>query len=168
MAAEPDAFREAMARFPAGVTIVTTHDQDGTSYGFTASSVTSVSMSPPLILVCLARTANCFPMFARTEHFAVSILRPHHAELAMHFAGKHPDKFARGGFTRTGAGSTVVETALATIECSAYGRFDAGDHVVLVGQVEHLHVPDGPTEPAVYVGREFATLCTGRGACLNR
>ena len=72
-------FREVFARYPAGVVIVTTRDADGTAKGFTASSFTSVSAKPPLVLACLNLTAECYPTFKIAEKFAISILRPHHA-----------------------------------------------------------------------------------------
>ena len=85
-AVAPPAFRAAMSRFAAGVTVVTTRDEQHRPYGFTASSFCSVSLDPPLVLVCLARTANSFPVFARSPRFAVSILQAHHVELAERFA----------------------------------------------------------------------------------
>src|SRR5919107_1653192 len=75
-------FREVFSRYPAGVVIVTTRDPDGTAKGFTASSFTSVSANPPLVLACLNLTAECYPVFATAEKFAVSVLQPHHQELA--------------------------------------------------------------------------------------
>ena len=151
-------FRAAMACFPTGVAIVTTHDERGTPYGFTASSFCSVSLEPPLILVCLAKSANSYPVFAKCEHFAVSILRPHHAELARRFASKNGDKFAQGRFRRTSSGRIVVDEALAVIECSPYRLYDAGDHVIIVGQVRVVGVAEGGS-PAVYFNRGFSTIC---------
>ena len=76
-------FREVFARYPAGVVIVTTRDADGAAKGFTASSFTSVSANPPLVLACLNLTAECYPTFKTAEKFAISILRPHHQELSL-------------------------------------------------------------------------------------
>jgi flavin reductase ActVB len=168
---DPDTYREALARFPAGVTIVTTRGRDGRPYGFTASSFCSVSMSPPMVLVCLARSANSYPVFASSERFAVNMLRTHHTDLAMRFAGKRRDKFADGSFARGWNGSIVLEEALATLECSVHSRHDAGDHMILVGEVEHVLLPgeaEAGGSPAVYVDRHFAGVCTGQGACLQR
>lgn len=152
-----EVFRDAMARFPAGVTIVTTHDEEGRPHGFTASSFCSVSLEPALVLVCLARTANCFPVFASNPRFAISILPESRVDLALRFAGKSDDKFADGGFTRTPSGSMVVEDALAVVECVVDSRHDAGDHVILLGEVERVSLA-GNGSPAVYVDRGFARV----------
>ena len=79
------AFKEAMASFPSGVTIVTTADQDGRWRGFTATSFCSVSMDPPLVLTCLANTAQCFPAFAESARWNIHVLQQRHADLAMRF-----------------------------------------------------------------------------------
>ena len=96
------AFREAMARFPAGVTIVTTADRAGRPRGFTASSFCSVSLDPPLVLVCLARSAESYPVFDTCDRFAVSMLGEDDADLAHRFATRRPDKFAVDRFRRKG------------------------------------------------------------------
>ncbi|MDI3422620.1 flavin reductase family protein [Streptomyces luteolus] len=158
---DPALFRGAMARFPTGVALVTTHDQDGGPHGFTASSLCSVSLHPPMLLVCLATSARCFRVFAQSPRFAVSVLRegPEHAELARRFAGKGLDKFAGGGFVTTPRGGTVLAGALAVVECAVRRRVDAGDHVVLLGEAEHVTLPGHSGRPAVYVDRGFGALC---------
>ncbi len=152
-------FREAMARFPSGVTIVTTHDENGSPHGFTASSFCSVSAEPPLVLVCLARSANSYPLFAHNDSFAISILQSDHVDLARRFASKNADKFACGGFVRTPSGATVLENALAVVECSVDCRYEAGDHMIMVGQVEQVLLAD-LCRPAVYFDRAFSTICS--------
>src|SRR5690606_38117209 len=74
MAATDAAFRDALSRYASGVVIVTTRDRTGTPHGFTATSFCSVSLDPPLVLVCLARSARCHAAFAQTDAFAVSVL----------------------------------------------------------------------------------------------
>lgn len=152
------AFRDAMARFPSGVTIVTTHDKAGTPRGFTSSSFCSVSADPPLVLVCLARSANSFPVFNRADHFAVSVLGCDHAEIAMRFATKSADKFAAGGFVATSTGALVVDRALAALECVTENQYDGGDHVIILGRVHAVLLSHGDGSPAVYVNRSFTTL----------
>ena len=158
---DPATFRDAMARFPTGVTIVTTHDEDGTPHGFTASSFCSVSLDPPLVLVCLAKSANSFAVFARTGHFAVSVLQAHHAELAHRFATKNADKFSQGRFVNTARG-TVLEEALAVVECSVESRHEVGDHIIMVGRVDAVLLGDMGT-PAIYFDRSFSTVCPTPG-----
>ncbi|PRX99099.1 flavin reductase family protein [Allonocardiopsis opalescens] len=161
---DPAAFRDAMARFPSGVAIVTTRDEDGVPHGFTASSFCSVSADPALVLVCLATSAACYPVFERAEHFAISILGEAHVEVARRFASKSADKFGPGGFVRTPGGGTVLDGAPAVVECAARSRHSAGDHVIMVGEVGEVHLA-AAGRPAVYFQRGFNTLCpSGREA----
>jgi flavin reductase ActVB len=150
-----DAFRAAMARFPAGVTIVTTVDEKGSPHGFTASSFCSVSMDPPLVLVCLARSANSCPVFLRSRRFSVSILRAGHTEVARWFASAGVDKFG-GGFTHEMNGLPTVVDALCVVVCTLQSRFDAGDHVILLGQAQAVDVGEG--SPMVYYNQNFRRL----------
>lgn len=152
-------FRDAMARFPSGVTIVTTHDEGGRPHGFTASSFCSVSAEPPLVLVCLAKSANSYPVFAHNDRFAISILQDDHVHLARRFASKDADKFAGGGFVRTPRGAIVLEDALAVIECSVHRRYEGGDHIIMVGEVERVALDDR-RRPVVYFDRVFSTICS--------
>ncbi len=156
---DPAAFRDAMARFATGVAIVTTHDQIGTPYGFTASSFCSVSLDPPLVLVCLATSARSYPVFARTHSFAISILQSTHVEFAQRFASKIPDRFAPGGFNYTPRGFIVLDEALAFVECSVHSRHEAGDHVIMVGEVDQVSLAD-QGKPVVYFDRGFRSLCS--------
>ncbi|GAU65800.1 putative NADH-dependent flavin oxidoreductase [Streptomyces sp. NBRC 110611] len=156
-----DEFKDVMARFPTGVAIVTTCDEAGEPHGLTVSSFCSVSLDPPLVLICVAKSARCFPAFERGGEFAVSILRRHHTELARRFATSTAGKFAGGGFTRTQRGGVIVEDALAALECLVDARHDAGDHVILVGKVVDQTLADRGT-PAVYVDRTFATISSAR------
>ncbi|WP_276528250.1 flavin reductase family protein [Streptomyces albireticuli] len=158
---DPALFRGAMARLPTGVAIVTAHDRHGRPHGFTAGSLCSLSVDPPLLLVCLATSARCYPVFARSPRFAVSLLREghEHSELARRFAGKSPDKFSDGGFVPTERGGTVVAGALAVVECVTRRRVDAGDHAIFLGEAEHVILPEGGGRPAVYADRGFRSLC---------
>ncbi|MGV4925077.1 flavin reductase family protein [Streptomyces sp. BHT-5-2] len=154
-------FKDAMARFPTGVAIATTCDEAGAPHGLTVGSLCSVSLDPPLVLICVARSARCFPVFERSGEFAVSVLRRQHAELARRFATRTAEKFAAGGFTRTARGGVVVDDALATLDCLVDGRHEAGDHLILVGKVvDHRLADDGA--PAVYVDRKFTTISPAR------
>lgn len=153
---DPARFRAAMAHVPAGVTITTTLDADGTPRGFTASSLVSVSLEPPLIAVCVGLASNCYLAFAACDRFAVSVLGPEHVPLARTFASKGVDKFAHGRFTGTSGGLPVVEGARVAMECRVYDRHPAGDHVILVGSVHTLDGVEG--DQLVFSDRAFATL----------
>ncbi|WP_443060221.1 flavin reductase family protein [Streptomyces sp. NBC_00444] len=152
----PEEFRAAMARFPSGVVVVTTRCQDGTPRGFTASSFCSVSLEPPMVLVCLANSADSAWSFARCDRFAVSVLTPVHQPLALRFATKGSDKFAAGGMRLGPGGLPTVERALSELDCEAYARHPAGDHTVLIGRVTGVRLGEG--SPMVYYDRDFRTL----------
>lgn len=151
--ADSTRFKDAMAHFPSGVTITTTTDATGRPHGFTASAFCSVSLEPPLVSVCLARSATCHPVFAECAEFAVNVLRPEHAALASRFALSGADKFPDSGFRLTGAGMVVLDQALIMLECAVHARYEAGDHTILVGEV--LRTRLGTGEPMVFFGRGF-------------
>ncbi|WP_241474745.1 flavin reductase family protein [Nocardiopsis xinjiangensis] len=146
-------FRGAMAALPTSVSIVTTRDAGGVDHGFTAGSVVSASLEPPLVLVCLSRTAECHGAFASSPFFAVSVARYEHAELARRFAAKGTDKFAEGRFRRTESGLLTMEDARLLLECRVVGRHHVGDHDVFIGRVLRTRV--GAGEALVFVDRGF-------------
>ncbi|MFJ9243069.1 flavin reductase family protein [Streptomyces sp. NPDC101776] len=155
-AVQPEDFRAAMARFPSGVVVVTTCCEDGTPRGFTASSFCSVSLEPPMVLVCLANSADSAQSFGHCDRFAVSVLAPDHRPLALRFATKGTDKFASGGLCLSPAGLPTVERALSELDCTAHARHPAGDHTVLIGRVTGVRLGEG--SPMVYYDRAFRTL----------
>jgi flavin reductase ActVB len=152
------ALRDAMASFPSGVTIVTTTDNEGTNWGFTASSFCSLSMDPPLVLVCLARTATCFDAFMAADSWVINIVAEQSHGLAKTFATRGADKFAEGGFGVSDSGHPTLTDAAVSLHCDAWNRYDGGDHVILVGRVngadssEHL--------PSIWFRRTFHQLPT--------
>lgn len=153
-AVAPAAFREALARFASGVTVVTTRTDEGTPVAFTASAFSSLSLDPPLILVCLDRRADSYPAFVAAEHFAVSILAAGQAEQARRFAAKGTDKFAGAAVHRSEAtGLPLVPGATAHLECRAYERVDGGDHVILIGEV--LTAVSSDAGPLLHFNRQF-------------
>lgn len=149
-------FRDVLSQYPSGVTIVTARDSGGEPRGFTANAFCSVSLDPPLVCVCLARSARCHPVFASKDSFVVNFLRPEHIELANVFAGKSADKFAHGAFSSNGPGTIAVENALAVLVCSVHARYEAGDHTMLIGEVRSAEFSSG--EPLVFHGRRFRRL----------
>jgi flavin reductase ActVB len=148
--------RNALANFPSGVTIVSTIDENGRPWGFTASSFSAVSMEPPLISVCLARTAESFNAFTRAQRFAVNILGQEHQDLAMRFSRKGVDKFAGGEFLMEEGSPPMLPGAVSAFICRARPACEAGDHVILLGEVEQVHVAG--SAPLVYFNRNFWTL----------
>jgi flavin reductase ActVB len=149
-----------MSRFASGVTIVTTTDAQGTDWGFTASAFSSLSLDPPLVLVCLDRKAECFPAFSETNAFGVSILAESQRDIAMRFATRGTDKFAEGGLEPGPSTSLPLVTgALAQLECGMHAQLDGGDHVILVGAVRTAVVRD--VTPMVHYSRQFGGFSAG-------
>jgi flavin reductase (DIM6/NTAB) family NADH-FMN oxidoreductase RutF len=149
-------FREAMAALPAGVTIVTTRDEDGTPRGFTASSVTSLSLDPPLVLVCVAKTASIHPVLANGRPFAVNVLACGQEKLADRFGGRGADRFAGGEFRLDRPGPPLLDGAVCQIRCEPHACIDGGDHSIVVGRVVWTATPGG--DPLVYAARAFHRL----------
>ena len=155
---DPAVLRDAMARFPSGVTIVVTRDPESRAWGFTASSFASLSMDPPLSLVCLSKSAQCFPAFAASPRFAIHIIGSEHAAVAYRFATKGADKFWGIEFAGDGTdGLPVLIGAVARLSCATYATYDGGDHVILVGRVQDAQL--GANHPAVYFNRRFWSVC---------
>jgi flavin reductase ActVB len=154
----PALFREAMMRFASGVTIVTTADTEAKWWGFTASSFTSLSLDPPLVLVCLAKSADSHPVFVSAPAFIVNVLGTEHESLAMRFASKGTEKFAGEEF-RAGTvdGLPVLRDAHVSLKCRTHALYEGGDHTILIGEVEYIHVRmEG--EPALHYDRKFWDL----------
>lgn len=148
------AFRNAMARFASGVTIVTTRSRDGTPVGFTASAFSSLSLNPPLLLVCLQKDADCFAAFMEAEHFTVNILSRDQDGIARRFATKAIDKWQD---TPTVAGErtrlSLIAGAAAQTECLMLDRVDGGDHTILIGEV--ISAASTDAEPLLHFNRQF-------------
>ncbi|MGW5513281.1 flavin reductase family protein [Nocardia africana] len=153
----PEQYREALSRFPSGVTVVVTKDTDGIPRGFTASAFTAVSQEPPLVLVCLTKTADCYPAFVTASKFAIHIASEDNVELATRFATKGAEKFAGNDFDSHPDGLPALRGATARLSCSLYARHDGGDHDILVGRVETVQLGRG-NAPAVYHDRKFRKL----------
>lgn len=139
----PRFLRDAFGAFATGVTIVTTRQADGTPRGFTANSFTSVSLDPPLLLVCLAKTAHSCESFMRAGHFAVNVLADDQKAVSGLFAGRAPDKFDQCRWTPGSGEVPLIDGALAQFACSRERLVDAGDHVVLIGRVIAASVREG-------------------------
>jgi flavin reductase ActVB len=143
-----DEFRAALGRFPSGVTIVTTKDASGRLHGITVSAFASVSLEPPMILVCIEKTTGSHYAFHESEFFVVNILAEGQENLSNRFASQIPNKF-EGVDHRLGLGEIPVLTgALVTLECRLAYAHEGGDHTIFVGLIEKSEVKDG--NPLVY------------------
>ena len=132
---DPKLFRQALGTFLTGVTIVSTLQEGGDPRGFTANSFTSVSLDPPLVLICIAKTASSYPIFSAATHFAVNVLAEDQKDVSSLFASKSAEKFSRVVWRPGPAGSPVIEGAAAWFDCRRHQVVDAGDHIILIGEV---------------------------------
>lgn len=167
-------YREALGSFLTGVTIVTTIDEEGRDRGMTANSFTSVSLDPPLVLVCIDKRASSYGAFATAAGYAVHILGAEQLDLAKRFASKSPDKFDGLELRRSSVGVPLLSDAHAVLACTVHTVVDAGDHAVLIGEVEGFERND--RRPlGFYQGKlqsftaeeEVAALAQARGAELR-
>ncbi len=146
-------FRDALAHFGSGVTVVAARAA-GALVGLTATAFTSVSIAPPLVLVCVGRTTGAGDGVVSSDVFGISILEQSQRWIAEHFARKNVDRF-QGVSWSAGpiASAPLIDGALARLECRQHARHDAGDHVLLVGRVLGVTVADGA--PLMHHRRQF-------------
>ena len=151
------ALRSALGAFATGVTIVTARAPGtGEPVGFTANSFTSVSLDPPLLLVCLAHTAASYATFCAVESFAVNVLSAEQEETARVFARRGADKFAATAWTEGRHGAPLIEGSLAIFDCDMHERVAIGDHDVLFGHV--IGFCRRPGQALVFHGGEYSRL----------
>ncbi len=152
----PRDFRSALGMFATGVTIVTTRNAEGAPVGLTANSFNSVSLEPPLVLWSLSRAAASLPAFQAGSHYAIHVLAADQKELAERFASKSADRW-QGLQAGAGAGGVpLIPGAAATFECFNRSRYDEGDHVIFVGEVERCAWRPDAT-PLLFHGGRFYT-----------
>jgi flavin reductase (DIM6/NTAB) family NADH-FMN oxidoreductase RutF len=140
--------------FATGVTIVTARTADGLLVGLTANSFNSVSLAPPLVLWSLSQTAASMTAFSTGSHYAINILSAEQQELARQFSTKGVDRFAGVAFTAGLSGAPLLDGAAATFECFNRSRYEEGDHVIFVGEVERCQHRVGAS-PLLYHGGKF-------------
>ena len=133
-------FRDALGLFPTGVAVVTTIAADGAPIGATVSSFNSVSLSPPLVLFSIARTAKSFAAWVEAKCYAINLLHEHQNELSTRFARTQTEKWQGIAPVAGQSGALLIPDALASFECESYARYDGGDHLILVGEVRAFTV----------------------------
>ena len=151
------AFRQALAQFASGVTVVATLDTEGRPQGLTVSSFCSVSLEPPLVLVCVDNRSETHAGFAHSGVFGVSVLGEDQREVSQRFATLGHDK-NRFDFARGESGAPLVPGAVAQIECRLHAAHDAGDHRIYVGEVVKVTVNTG--RPLLYHAAGYRSLAS--------
>ena len=157
MPATQDQFRAALGRFASGVTVVTTKDAKGELHGITVSAFCSVSLQPPMVLICVEKTAGSHPALEESAIFVVNILREGEAEVSELFASLRPEKFDLVPWKPGIEGVPVLDDALATLECRVKFSYHGGDHSIFVGEVENVTVADG--KPLTYFQSQYGRFC---------
>jgi flavin reductase (DIM6/NTAB) family NADH-FMN oxidoreductase RutF len=152
----PQEFRTALGMFATGVTIVTARTAEGKVIGLTANSFNSVSLDPPLVLWSLSQAAASLPAFRAGSHYAINVLAADQKMLAERFALKGLDRFAGVSFVEGTGGAPLLVGAAATFECFNRSRYEEGDHVIFVGEVERCSWRQGAS-PLLFHGGQFYT-----------
>ncbi|HKA22688.1 MAG TPA: flavin reductase family protein [Blastocatellia bacterium] len=156
MPVSKDEFRTALSRFVSGVTVVTTLADDDRPAGITVSAFSSVSLEPPLVLVCIDKRASLHNHLAEGRHFAVNILADHQQGVSRRFASRDENRFEGAGYRCGLHGAPLLEGALAYIECRVAHVYPGGDHTIIVGEVESTSVADH--KPLAYFRGNYGSL----------
>ncbi len=157
--ADPALFRQLLGRFATGVTVVTTRDPAGRPIGMTASSVASVSLHPPLVLVSVDQANDMHPALRAAQHFVLNVLAADQEAISRRFAAEHPNRFEGIGYRESRHGLPVLDGVLASIECEKHAEAPGGDHTVFFGLVTGGSVSDRP--PLLYYRGGYAALAGG-------
>jgi flavin reductase (DIM6/NTAB) family NADH-FMN oxidoreductase RutF len=161
MAIDPSDFRHALAQFASGVTAVTTRDGSGRPLGLTVTAFSSVSLEPPLVLVCVDEGSETHAGFRDSGLFGVSVLREDQEEVSRRFAWSGPAKFETTELVAGSTGVPLVAGALAHLECRVVAAHAVGDHTIYVGEIVALSARAG--RPLVYHQGRYRRLEQGKG-----
>jgi flavin reductase (DIM6/NTAB) family NADH-FMN oxidoreductase RutF len=151
--------RRVMGCFATGVTVITTRDQAGRPYGLTANAVTSLSLEPPLLLICVDRKAETFPHFFDSKIFVLNILAEDQEEISRRFAKTGGDKFADVPYRIGHLDTPVLDGTLGHVECRIIETIEGGDHVIHIGEVQHAEARDG--RPLLFFRGKYRALTSG-------
>jgi len=154
---DPRTLRDALGCFATGVTVVTCLKPDGTPAGLTVNSFTSVSLSPPLLLVCLDKSANSAPALIAASHFAVNVLQTGQQPASIRFSTRDEDRFGATAWACGEAGAPILGESLGVFECERHAVHDGGDHHMLIGQVIKASF-DASLDPLLYFRGRYRRL----------
>jgi len=153
---DPSEFRQLLGRFATGVTVLTVATQQGKPMGMTANSLSSVSLTPPLVSVCVDREAELHEVILRAPEFVVNVLGSPQEALARRFSDKHEDRFDGIGYHLSPEGLILLDGALAHVICERYADHPGGDHTIVIGRVVGGATNDG--RPLLYYRGGYAAL----------
>jgi flavin reductase (DIM6/NTAB) family NADH-FMN oxidoreductase RutF len=149
-------FRRVCGRFPTGITVITVRDAEGHPHGVTINSFSSLSLQPQLVMVCLDLRSGVLGHFLESTHFAINILGEHQEGHSRRFASISESRFHGIDWHEAESGVPLLDGSLAQLECAMTRWFEAGDHVVLIGEVLRAGYREG--KPLIYFASNYATL----------
>ncbi len=156
MAVSSDEFRAALSRFPSGVTVVTTRDEQGRFHGITVSAFCSVSLEPPRVLICIEKSTGSHSALHWSRAFVVNMLSERQKDISERFASQIEDKFDSLEFRSGIDGIPLIPGCLVTLECRITNAYDGGDHSIFVGEVEKTEISDG--DPILYFRGDYRSI----------
>lgn len=143
-------FRQIMGCFATGITVVTTHRDDGVGVGLTVNSLTSVSLDPPLVLFCIDKKAALYPVYKSAELFAFNILGEDQEDISRHFSDHHHHAKPENLWDKPQDGCPIIRQTLGWMICKKATDYEGGDHQIIVGEVTNLHKYSGHRDPLLY------------------
>jgi len=154
---DPRTLRDALGCFATGVTVVTCLKPDGEPAGLTVNSFTSLSLDPPLLLVCLYKQAASAPALVAASHFAINVLQTGQQPASIRFSTRDEDRFGTTPWACGEAGAPILEDSLGVFECERFAVYDGGDHHILVGEVVKASF-DSSMDPLLYFRGRYRRL----------
>jgi flavin reductase (DIM6/NTAB) family NADH-FMN oxidoreductase RutF len=154
---DPRTLRDALGCFATGVTVVTCLNAAGEPAGLTVNSFTSVSLDPPLLLVCIAKAAASAAALIAASHFAINVLQTGQQPASIRFSTREQDRFGTTPWACGEANAPILEDSLGVFECERFAVYDGGDHHILVGRVVKASF-DGGLDPLLYFRGRYRRL----------
>lgn len=156
MAIDPRELRNTMGLFATGVTVITTKDATGKPFGLTANAFSSLSLDPPLLLICVDKKVDCYACFDESKVFVVNFLAREQEELSTRFATKGIEKFEGVPYTLGTLGVPLLDGALAHLECKVAAGYEGGDHTIYTGEVQTIATAD--VKPLLFYQGKYRSL----------
>ena len=154
---DPRTLRDALGCFATGVTVVTCVDEHGSPAGLTVNSFTSVSLDPPLLLVCIHKMAASAEALIAASHFAINVLQTEQQPASITFSTRTEDRFGCTPWSQGEAGAPILKDSLCVFECERFAAYDGGDHHILVGQVVKASF-DAAVDPLLFFRGRYRRL----------
>ncbi|MFC6333177.1 flavin reductase family protein [Paenibacillus septentrionalis] len=156
---EATVWRQTMGKFATGVTVITTLDADGNPLGMTANAFTSLSLTPPMVLICVDNSSTTLAQLIGSRKFCVNILSSDQEAISRQFAKKGgPEKFEGVSYSSGLLGLPVLEGCLTSVECELSERYEGGDHMILLGSALHIYQAPYPAEPLIFYEGKYRSL----------